>query len=134
MITAIDTNILVDIFEPDPVFGPSSKAALKRCLQEGSIVACAIVWAEVVTVYGEKKEEAVNAMNQMGVKYSAITLESALEAANCWYAFRKQNKARDRIAADFLIGGHAHIQSERLLTRDRGFYRNYFKLLKVISP
>jgi predicted nucleic acid-binding protein len=103
-------------------------------LQEGSIIACAVVWAEVVTAYGEKKEEAVNAMNQMGVKYSAFTLESTLEAANCWYVFRNQNKARDRIAADFLIGGHAYIQSERLLTRNRDFYRNYFKPLKVISP
>jgi len=134
VITAIDTNVLVDIFEPDPIFGPTSRTALKRCLQEGSVVACEVVWTEVVTAYGDKKKEVVTAMSQIGVKYSALTLEAALEAANCWFTFRKKNKARDRIVADFLVGGHACIQSDRLLTRNRGFYRDYFKPLKVISP
>jgi predicted nucleic acid-binding protein len=39
LITAIDTNILIDILEPDPVFGQASKQALRRCLQEGSVIA-----------------------------------------------------------------------------------------------
>jgi hypothetical protein len=38
VITTIDTNILIDVLEPDPVFGLASKEALKRCLREGSIL------------------------------------------------------------------------------------------------
>jgi len=37
MITAVDTNVLVDILEADPDHGPSSRDALKRCLLEGSV-------------------------------------------------------------------------------------------------
>lgn len=134
MITAIDTNILVDVLEPDPVFGLASKEALKRCLREGSVIACEVVWAEVITAYSHKSQEALEALRRIGVEYSAMTLEACLGAANCWSAFRRKNKVRNRIVADFLIGGHALVQAERLLTRDRGFYRTCFKALKVESP
>ena len=134
MITAIDTNILIDILEPDPVFGPASKEALKRCFQDGSVIACEVVWAEVATAYGGKIKEAVNVMSRIGIEYSPMTLEATLEAANRWYAFRKKKKVRDRIVADFLVGGHALVLADQLLTRDRDFYRDYFKPLKVKSP
>ncbi len=91
MITAIDTNILIDILEPDPVFGQASKQALRRCLQEGSVIACEVVWAEVVTAYSSKKKQVVDILSRIGIEYSPMTLEAALEAAACWYAFRKKN-------------------------------------------
>ena len=134
MITAIDTNIIIDILEPDPIFGPASKAALKLCFQDGSVIACEVVWAEDVTAYGSRIKEAVDVMSRIGIEYSAMTLEATLEAAKRWSTFRKKNKVRDRIVADFLVGGHALALSDRLLTRDRGFYRDYFKPLKVKSP
>jgi predicted nucleic acid-binding protein len=134
LITGIDTNILIDILEPDPEYGPASKVALQRCLHQGSVIACEVVWAEVATAYIHNKEEAVDGLRHIGIQYSAMTLEAALGAASCWAKYRKKNKIRDRIVADFLIGGHALFLCDRLLTRDRGFYRNYFKSLEVESP
>jgi predicted nucleic acid-binding protein len=134
MITAIDTNILVDILEPDEAFGPASKEALKRCLLEGSVVACEVVWAEVAVAYGHAVGRAVEAMERMGIQYAAATAEATLEAARCWYGYLKKGGDRRRIAADFLIGGHAAKQADRLLTRDKGFYRSYFKKLQIETP
>jgi predicted nucleic acid-binding protein len=134
VITAVDTNIIIDILEPDPVFGPASRAALKSCFQDGSVIACEVVWAEVTTAYGNKIEEAVDVMSRIGIEYSAMTLEATLEAAKRWSIFIKKTKARDRIVADFLVGGHAIALSDQLLTRDRGFYRDYFKPLKIKTP
>lgn len=56
MITAVDTNVLVDILEPDPRYGTASADALSRCLAEGTVVACDVVWAEVATAYGDQQE------------------------------------------------------------------------------
>ncbi|AEH44600.1 PilT protein domain protein [Thermodesulfatator indicus DSM 15286] len=134
MITAVDTNILIDILEPDPVYGLLSKEALKRCLLEGIAVACEVVWAEVAVAYSHARDELVNTLKEIGIQFSPMSFEASLMAARCWSEYIKRSNKKRRIAADFLIGGHALVQCDRLLTRDKGFYRSYFKDLNVISP
>lgn len=36
--------------------------------------------------------------------------------------------------ADVLIASHAAVSGDRLLTRDRKFYRAYFEDLEILSP
>ena len=134
MITAVDTNILIDILEPDPIFGPGSRDILKQCLREGSVIACEVVWAEVSVSYADNRSELIDLLDRVGIQFSAMSLDAALESAECWHSYLKGGGKRDRIAADFLIGGHASVQSDRLLTRDQGFYRRYFKNLVIESP
>ena len=133
MITAVDTNVLVDVLEPDPVHGRDSLARLKRAIREGSVVACEVVWAEVATAYGDETQQVIGSLLQAGIGFLPMNQEAALRSAECWRAYRGRGAKGGRIAADFLIGGHALVQCDRLLTRDRGFYRNYFKPLLLLS-
>ena len=48
--------------------------------------------------------------------------------------YRQRGGRRDRTAPDFLVGAHALLQCNALITRDDGFFRDYFKGLKIIVP
>lgn len=133
MITAVDTSVLLDVFGADPVFGPRSAQALRSCLREGRLVACEVVWAEVASVF-PSSALAREAIDRLAVEFDPIDQDAALAAASAWKVYRARGGRRQRVVADFLIGAHARRQAERLLTRDRGFYRAYFAGLSVLDP
>ena len=45
MITAIDTNVLLDVFKADKTHAPKSMRQLRRICDMGSVVICNIVYA-----------------------------------------------------------------------------------------
>jgi predicted nucleic acid-binding protein len=134
MITAVDTNVLIDVLEPDPVHGRGSLDLLKRAMREGSVVVCEVVWAEVATAYAQRIDVVLEALSQAGINYLPMTEAAAVKSAEYWHSYRLRSGKGGRIVADFLIGGHAMVQCDRLLTRDRGFYRDYFETLVLLTP
>lgn len=133
MITAVDTNVLVDVFDANVEFGLGSARTLRRCLAEGALIVCDTVWAEIAARFGEV-DDAGKALATLRVEFSPIDMSSATAAGERWRAYRQAGGTRERLAPDFLIGAHALIQADRLLTRDRGFYRHYFSDLQVLDP
>lgn len=133
MITAVDTNVLIDVFEADRDFGLRSAAALRRCLVEGALVACEAVWAET-TAYFLGAQDAGAALAKLRVEYTPLDADSAHSAGVNWGTYRRAGGTRERVSSDFIVGAHALHQADRLLTRDRGFYRSYFSDLTVLDP
>ncbi len=133
MITAVDTNVLLDLFLDDPSHGEASASLLRQCKRQGVLVASDIVWAECAAVF-PGQEAALEAMGLLGIKFVPTTMESASRAGKAWRLYRERGGPRERVVADFLIGAHALLQCDHLLTRDRGFYRSYFKNLTIIDP
>jgi hypothetical protein len=133
LITAVDSNVLLDVLGADPTFGAASREALRRCVAEGELIACDVVWAEMV---GALPSEAVatEAMRRLGLRFSPLEARAAGSASESWRAYRRAGGERARLVADFLTGAHAQHQADRLLTRDRGFYRSYFKDLDIVDP
>jgi predicted nucleic acid-binding protein len=133
MITAVDTNILLDVFGADASFGRASANALRLCCAAGAVVACEIVWAETAAAFPEEALF-VDAMTTLGIGFQAIGREVAILAGAVWRSYRQRGGKRERVVADFLIGAHALSRCDRLLSRDRGFYRSYFENLEVLDP
>lgn len=125
--------MLIDILGADPDHGAASREAMRICIEEGSIVACDIVWAEVATGF-EDGAAAAELLISLGVAFSPLERAASLAAADAFRAYRRGGGRRTRVAADFLIGAYALVQADRLLTRDRGFFGAYFGTLVVIDP
>ena len=131
MITFVDTNILIDVFLPDPVFGEPSKEKLEQAFENGSLVINQIIYSELAPQFGAK-----NLLDQtltsLGIQVLSIDTDSAFQAGMLWRKYRLAGGKKNRIISDFLIGAHALNCSDALLTRDRGFYKTYFSDLSVI--
>jgi predicted nucleic acid-binding protein len=133
VITAVDSSVLIDVLVDDPRFGDASTAAVRLALSHGAVVACDVVWAEILG-WGTSGGLIAEAVTDLGIDYSPVWKDAAGLAGRVWARYRAAGGPRDRMVPDFLVGAHAMTQADRLLTRDRGFYRRYFADLTIVDP
>jgi predicted nucleic acid-binding protein len=133
MITALDTSVLLDVLLDDPKYRPSSLEALRAAHASGTLIVCPVVWAE--TRGAVKRPEAIaKAFEQVDITFDPFDQAAADLAGDLWRTYRRRGGTRTRLVPDFLVGAHAQLRSGRILSRDRGFLRTYFKDLAVIDP
>lgn len=125
--------MLIDVLAADSEYGPASREALRSSIHSGSLAACDVVWAEVLAGFPDPSHGA-EALHRLDVRFVPLDERGAEAAAVAWRAYRELGGRRDRVMADFLIGAHAMTGADRLLTRDRGFYRSYFTELDLVDP
>ena len=51
MITAVDTNVLLDVFIPSDEHGPRSREWLSAAYNAGAVIICDLVYAELVPAF-----------------------------------------------------------------------------------
>ena len=133
MITAIETNILLDILVPNEEFYEVSADALQESATAGSLVICDIVYAELC-IHFRAQHECDTFLESNEIRVQTLAREAHFLASRAWRTYREQGGKRARILADFLIGAHAQKQATRLLSRDRGFYHKLFPSLNLCDP
>jgi len=132
-VIAVDSSVLVDVLAGDPRFADISLASLGEALGAGDVVVCDAVVAEIHTLLAGS-ESTMEGLSSLGIRYLPTTEQAAVRAGHMQRRFLDRGGQRERVVADFLIGAHALLQCDALVTRDADFFRDYFKGLKVIEP
>ena len=132
MVTAVDTSVLLDVLLNDPQHAPASIAALHWAAAEGSLAICDAALAEIVPVL--TAEDLPQFLADWKLTFLPSTQQVAILAGETFRAYLYRGGKRGRVVPDFLIAAHAQQLADRLLARDRGYYRDYFKQLDLWNP
>ena len=136
MRTALDTNILSAIWSNEPS-ARQIAACLSAANRDGAIVLSAFAYAESLA-----HPHATAKFIQEFLHTSGIIVDYAFPQ-ELWsiagerfaqYADRRRTATSSqprRILADFLLGAHALVQADRLMTLDTAFYERNFPELAL---
>jgi predicted nucleic acid-binding protein len=128
---AVDAPVLVELLT-DGARADAVEACLRQSLGSGRVVVCDVALAQLCAAL-RNGADALTALEEMGVHFQAVEAKSALRAGEM-HRRHRQRSGQDRPIADFLVGAHALMQCDGLVTFDATLHRDYFKGLKVIVP
>ena len=135
---AIDSSVLIDLIGGD-ARAEAAEDSVRLALSRGPVVVCDVVVGEVVAGLGYGAE-LLDVLENAGIAFSATESRAAVRAGEMQRRYKQRRVSTggpeplQRSVPDFLIGAHALLQCTGLITRDAGFFRDYFKGLKVIVP
>ena len=122
MTTAIDTNVIVSLWNEDETQNLAAQEALQEARGRGSLVICGAVYAELLAAPGQTEAFVDRFCEETGIAVEWELGERVWRAAGAAFQSyagrrRKQKDAEPRpILTDFLIGAHALVNGYELLT------------------
>ncbi len=134
MTVLVDSNVLIDILQPNPAWAEWSREAVAWAGTSERLVINAIVYAEISVGYPTIEEVEHVLPGAADLEREPIPYEAAFAAGRAFADYRTRGGTRRSPLPDFFIGAHAAVRGYTLLTRDAVRYRSYFPRLALIAP
>jgi hypothetical protein len=139
MTTAIDTNVIVALWDRDTRLNSAAQSALDAALGRGGLIIAAPVFAELMACPGRDQAFLEKFCQDAGIaidwNLDEATWRMAGRAFQAYTARRRRQgePGPRRILTDFVIGAHAMQKGDCLLTLDDRLYQAAFPALKIVS-
>lgn len=137
MRTAIDTNIILAIWNNEPSARQLSQE-LQNARLQGGLIVCGTVFAELLAHPGMNPTLLETTLRQGNIDVDFTTGKSIWSQAGTafsGYIVRRKNAQiglTKQLLSDFVIGAHASERADQLLTLDPKRYSQGFSSLKLI--
>jgi hypothetical protein len=134
-VVLVDTNVLLDLFEDDSVWGDWSQRQLEAVSLHERLCINSVIYAELSIAF-ERIEELDRALVTGGITLlDSMPREALFLAGKAFLSYRRRRGAsKTGVLPDFFIGAHSAVSGMPILTRDEGRYRHYFPTVQLIGP
>ena len=154
MISAVDTNVLLDVLIEGAVHAAEAEAALEEAHAGGPVVISEVAYAELVAFF-DSPERTDSFLKTVDIRVSDSPRQAWELAGQAWRSYAAGRttalecstcgrrralhcdrcgaplRSRQHLLTDFVIGAHAQSTADRLLTRDVAFFNRHFPALSV---
>ena len=128
----VDSNVVLDIVNDDPVWADWSDGQVTR-LQPTGLLINPMIYSELCAG-SDTASEVDGILNQLKLDYQELSREALFLASKAFLQYRKRGGIKTAPLPDFFIGAHAEVSGIPILTRDPGRYRTYFPGVPLICP
>ena len=128
----VDSNVIFDVTNDDPVWADWSDAQITS-LQSDGLLVNPLIYTELCT-QASATAEVDTLLASLKLELQELPREALFLAAKAFLKYRRQGGTKTAPLPDFFIGAHAQTLGISILTRDAGRYASYFPDVALICP
>lgn len=129
----LDANVILDIWEPDPIWHRWSSGQLRKLSVLHELAINPIVYAEISASFASPAT-LNERLEDLGLLVIDIPRRAAFLAGRAFVRYRRNGGTKGNVLSDFFIGAHAAVLACQLLTRDTRRYATYFPTVRLVHP
>jgi predicted nucleic acid-binding protein len=134
MTTFLDTNVLIDLLNPEAEKHQWCFEQVTKARELGPIVISDIVYCEL-SVGLDSKEATDQAIADLALDRLPCSDISLFDAGRAYKKYKQEHGGpKLGVLPDFLIGAQANAENAPLLTSNQSDFLSYFPNMKIIHP
>ena len=132
----VDTCVILDILQGDPIFGEASAKTIDHYAENGLLIS-PLTYVELSPAFLGDETRERNFLFEIGIDLPPILSEDDLSLAHAAWNHHIQRKRSGKVVkrpvADVMIGALAQV-NDGLITRNANDFRALFPSLNIIIP